>query len=352
MRRTTQPMRKPPDYCHWKPDRHGGPGFWYFVRRGFPRVRLPGLPWSPEFMREYEKAAKAPKATVGEERTLQGTMNAVIVSFYSSSKWRFLKPSTQTTYRGILERMREELGKYPVTSFERKHIKAVIEKKADKPAAANRYLSILELLFDHAMDDLELRPDNPARQVKKLRYKKQGFHTWTDEEIGRFRAHWEIGTRERLALELLLVTSQRSGDVRTMGLRQIVGDEVSFVQGKTGQPVYLPMTDELDAALKATALIGRDTILVTSQGQPFSEKYFYNWFKRASKAAGLPHCCPHGLRKAAARQLAEAGSTPHQIQAVTGHTTLKEVERYTREANKKLLAKQAFKLRAGTSNER
>jgi integrase len=39
-------------------------------------------------------------------------------------------------------------------------------------------------------------------------------------------------------------------------------------------------------------------------------------------------CKTHGLRKAAARRLAEA----KQIQAITGHKTLAEVERYTRKA--------------------
>ncbi|WP_082064366.1 tyrosine-type recombinase/integrase [Brevundimonas sp. KM4] len=45
-----------------------------------------------------------------------------------------------------------------------------------------------------------------------------------------------------------------------------------------------------------------------------------------------------GLRKAAARRLAESGCTPHQIAAITGHKTLKEVERYTRAAAQKALA--------------
>ena len=34
---------------------HGKPRF-YFRRRGFPSVNLPGLPWSPEFMAAYEDA--------------------------------------------------------------------------------------------------------------------------------------------------------------------------------------------------------------------------------------------------------------------------------------------------------
>ncbi len=47
--------------------------------------------------------------------------------------------------------------------------------------------------------------------------------------------------------------------------------------------------------------------------------------------AGLPErCVAHGIRKAAARRLAEAGWPPNEIAAVTGHTSLEEVTRYTR----------------------
>jgi hypothetical protein len=48
------------------------------------------------------------------------------------------------------------------------------------------------------------------------------------------------------------------------------------------------------------------------------------------------------LRKAAARRLAEAGCTPHQIMSMTGHRTLKEVSRYTSAANQEQLAKEAL----------
>ncbi|HWW36986.1 MAG TPA: tyrosine-type recombinase/integrase [Xanthobacteraceae bacterium] len=52
-------------------------------------------------------------------------------------------------------------------------------------------------------------------------------------------------------------------------------------------------------------------------------------------------CTVHGLRKAASRRMAEAGCTPHEIAAITGHRTLKEVERYTRAADQARLARQA-----------
>ena len=67
----------------------------------------------------------------------------------------------------------------------------------------------------------------------------------------------------------------------------------------------------------------------------------------AIRAAGLPpRCVPHGLRKAAARRLAEAGWSASEIMAITGHKTLAEVERYTRAAKQEQLARRAIKRQA------
>jgi hypothetical protein len=49
-------------------------------------------------------------------------------------------------------------------------------------------------------------------------------------------------------------------------------------------------------------------------------------------------------RKAAASRLADRGATEHQIMSITGHTTSKEVTRYTKAANQKRLAKSAVEL--------
>ncbi len=58
--------------------------------------------------------------------------------------------------------------------------------------------------------------------------------------------------------------------------------------------------------------------------------------------AGLPErCVLHGLRKAAARRLAEAGCSSKQIASITGHKSLDEVERYTAKADQKILARAA-----------
>ena len=84
------------------------------------------------------------------------------------------------------------------------------------------------------------------------------------------------------------------------------------------------------------------TILTSALGKPFSVHGFACWMRDAITAADLPlDVQPHGLRKAAARRLAEAGCTAHEIMAMTGHKSLAEAERYTRQADQARLARSA-----------
>jgi enterobacteria phage integrase len=83
--------------------------------------------------------------------------------------------------------------------------------------------------------------------------------------------------------------------------------------------------------------------MATEYGAAFSVKGFGQFVSAAIQAAGLPtRCKAHGLRKAAARRLADAGCSANQIASVTGHKTLAEVERYTRAADQERLAKEAI----------
>ncbi len=50
-------------------------------------------------------------------------------------------------------------------------------------------------------------------------------------------------------------------------------------------------------------------------------------FRDRCNEAGLRHCSAHGLRKACATRLANAGYMVEQIKAITGHNTLSEVAR-------------------------
>jgi integrase len=69
------------------------------------------------------------------------------------------------------------------------------------------------------------------------------------------------------------------------------------------------------------------TFLTTRYGRAFTAAGFGNAFREWCNSAGLPGRSAHGLRKATARRLAEAGCSASQIGSITGHKTLKEVSR-------------------------
>lgn len=84
------------------------------------------------------------------------------------------------------------------------------------------------------------------------------------------------------------------------------------------------------------------TFLVTEYGKSFTAKGFGNWFRKQCNEAGLPQCSAHGLRKAAMVRMAMNGKTTKHGQSMSGHNTLSEVERYTRQADRALLADAAI----------
>ncbi len=136
-----------------------------------------------------------------------------------------------------------------------------------------------------------------------------------------------------------------------MGRQHIKSEWLTVRQQKTGAIVEIPVRKELRAAID---LLPNNhlTFLVTENGKPFTAAGFGNWFREVCREAGLAdHCAAHGLRKAAARRLAEAGCTAHQIMAITGHKTLREVTRYTEAADRHGLAEAAMaKIGKGTSS--
>ena len=211
------------------------------------------------------------------------------------------------------------------------------------PAAARNWLKTLRGLLEFAVSE-KFRADDPTRGVKLPKLpKSDGIATWTEEEIQAFEARHPIGSRPRLAFALLLFTAQRRGDVVRMGRQHVRNGAISVRQQKTGASLEIPIHQDLQTVLDATPS-EHLTFLVTEFGKPFAPAGFGNWFRDQCNEAGLPkHCSAHGLRKAACRRLAEAGCTAHQIAAISGHASLREVERYTKAVDQARLAKDAIR---------
>jgi integrase len=334
-------IRRPYPFVHEFTDRHGRPRV-YLRKRGHKRVALPWPIGSREFVEAYQAALADSPLPIGQSRTKPGSINALVQVYYASDGWDALAPQSQRTYRHILEHFRTEHGDKPVALLGREHVKAMVSAKAATPAAANKFRKLLSVLMQVAIDK-GWRKDNPVIGVKGIRTKSQGFRTWTEDDIAQFEARHEVGTKARLALALLLFTGQRRGDVVRMGRQHVRDGALTLRQQKTGVEVTIPVHLKLQECLSAAP---RDhlTFLVTEHHQPFTPAGFTNWFRDKCALAGLPRgLSPHGLRKAMCRRLAEAGCTPHEIMAISGHKSLAEVTRYTEAANRTRLAGDAMR---------
>lgn len=343
-----------------------GSGKWfiYFRKAGEKDIRMRGTPGSAEWEGLYRRllAGERPydeRPSVGAAG--ENTFAWLCQQYMASSQFAGLDARTQRVRRGIIEHCMHEpivldgkltFGEMPMTRFTAKSVAALRDKKKDLPEAANGRVKAIRAVYTWAcLAEVGLAVTNPARDVA---YRKSdnpdGHHSWSLDDVERFEARHPVGGKARLALALLLYTAQRRSDVVLLGRGHEVngGTWLHLTQQKNrrNKPVTLdiPIRPELRAILDASP-VGDITYLVNEFGRPFTANGFGNWFRKRCDEVEPPlrDCSAHGLRKAAAARLADNGATAHEIMAITGHKTMKEVERYTRAASQKLLAASASK---------
>jgi integrase len=324
-------------------DRHGKRR-WRFRKGGFS-ADLGSDYGSDDFVRRYEAAVAGQKAggTIGAARTIPGSVSALVASYYRSPDFLNLAESTRRTYRAVIEPFRETHGDKPVRRLERRHVQKFLADKAETPGAANNLRKRLMQLLDHAVS-LDWRADNPVKATKPYKTAGQGFHPWDEGEIARFLEVHGPGTMARRAVVLMLCTGAARVDAVKLGPWNIKGDRIEYRRQKTaragGVLVSVPIHPDLAAVLAECA--PDRPFLATEAGKPRTAAGLGNAMRGWADAAGLTDCAAHGLRKACARRLAEAGCTTHEIAAITGHKTLAEVQRYTADAAREGLADSAL----------
>jgi integrase len=326
------------------PDRHGQRR-WRYRKGGFSRDL--GTDYgSADFVRRYEAAVTehrtARKAGAGATKTIPGSVNDLVASWYQSPEWKALADLTKRTYRGVIEPFRQKHGDKPVNRLERRHVMGFLAEKAETPSAANNLRKRLGQLLDHAIA-LDWIKTNPARLTKPYKITGEGFHAWDEGEIARFFEVHSPGTLAHLAVTLMLYTGAARVDAVKLGPMNIKAGRLEYRRQKTaktnGVLVSIPLHPDLPGVL-ATCPSDRP-FLATAYGKSRSPDGLGNLMRKWCAEAGLPECSAHGLRKACARRLAEAGATAHEIMAVTGHKTLAEVQRYTETAMREGLADSA-----------
>ena len=319
-------------------------GYHYFRRRGAPRIRLPGIVGSDEFMAAYSAALSTAPIAIGQaQRSAPGSVAAAIAEYFGSAAFRGLTGSTPVKRRRILESFRERYGDKRLASLPSEFIVALIDNMT--PHNASAWLRAFRHFIKWCKTRKLIKQD-PTFDIKVKLPRSDGFHTWTDAEVAQFEAHHPVGSKARLAFAIGIYTALRREDAVHLG-RQHFRDGVitirpSKTKNTTGVVLPIPVHPNLQAVLDATS-VGDLTLLITEKRKSFSPDVFSHTFRRWCDEAGLPqHCSFHGLRKASLTRLAEAGCSPHQIASISGHASLEMVESYTRKVDRAHLAREAM----------
>lgn len=318
-------------------DRHGR--LRYRLRRKVKGHRidcyLPGVIGSIEFRAAYEEALQGVR--VATRRMQPGTISYVIEAYLDSVAYRNLADSTREDMRGRLDWIKAVIGEAKYTKIEPRHVAALMDKKGG-PAAANRLRKDLGQLYRFAAKRLGYGGRNPAALADPHKTRKGGYRTWTDEEIEIFRTAHPSGTKARLAIELFLNTGASRVDAVGFTRANIRGARIHYRRNKTGEVVDVPILDDLARELSylpptQMVLLSRD-----DGAKGYATESFGNLFRKWCTQAGLSGLPVHGVRKAGARRLAEAGATEFEVMSFLGHGTAREASRYVAAANRASLA--------------
>ena len=329
----TEMPRKRLPFVQREKSRHHNRPVWYFRRGDGPRVRLPDQYGTDEFIAAYNAALTGapPKAGAAPTKAKPNTLRWVIDQYRQSAVFRSLASTTKAVRERILVKLVEAAGTVMITDIDRASVIAARDKRIDKPEAANTYVKTIRAILDYALD-AGLVERNVARDVKLFSSEGDGFHTWSIDEVALFENRHPVGSKARLALDIMLFTGLRRSDVVVLGKQHVRNGVLTIRTMKTGEIVSLRLLPSLAESIAATET-GDLTYLVTEHGQPYTANGFGNWFRRRCAEAGVPGSA-HGLRKAAAVRAAENGATTEDLKAMFGWTTSKQPDVYTKAANR------------------
>jgi integrase len=330
-------------------DRHGKVR-WRFRRKGKVDVYLPGAYGSAEFRAAYEAAIEGVKTPALRSTANYGTLAWLIEQYLRSAKYLNLSEARKSSIRRELDWLRTEAGKYHIARLTALHVEALMGRKSG-PTAANTVKKNLSMLFNFAIKhDLAEQKNNPARHADRRKENPDGYHTWTDSEIGQFLAHHGPGTKARLAALLILNTGAARQDLVRLGWQNIRAGRISYQRHKTGVGGDYEILPDLAQEIE-TLPTGQMLFLTHQRGRPYTVESFGNWFKDQCRAAGLPHCSAHGLRKGQATRIADAGAGELEIMSFLAHATPKEGATYVKKANRAKLADKALARASGLKQE-
>lgn len=321
--------KKLPPYVYREKTRHKRWNL-YFRRGKGHRTRLPDDPDSKEFRRAYENALLGNRVEPSRITNVR-SLRWLVDRYKESAAWRQLSDATRYQRDRIFAQAVDNAKNADFADIDRRTIERAMDKRSDTPAQANSFLKAVRGLFDWAVRN-EHVAINPCHGVERLKDRTDGFPAWTVDDVVRFREKHAVGTRARLAMEFMLMTGIRRGDMASVGRQHIRDGVFTLRTGKTGAVITIRLPDYLMKIIAATPAKGMHLIAQDS-GKSYTVESFGNYFRDWCDDAGVKKSA-HGLRKLSATLAAEGGAAAHELMAQYGWTKLSMAEIYTKGADR------------------
>lgn len=326
--------RKLPLHVVRERSRHGKVKF-YFRRFKGPRIRLPDDLGSAEFEEAYTAALAGRVLSRAQTRRTPATSLCWLIDRYKESgAWAQYSDATRKQHDNFFTSVLKNAGSAAFLDIDKRSMERAMEDRSDRPALANNFLKAMRGLFAWAVRNGHMTV-NPADGVESFRYKTEGFAPWSVEDFQRFGHKWAIGSKPRLAAELLLHSGLRRSDIVRAGKQHMKGNVFTIRTLKTGAIVTSEFPDHLMEIISQSET-GELAFLVSELGTPFTKESFGNWFRDRCDEAGITKSA-HGIRKLSATLSAEGGAAAHELMAQYGWSNIRQAEIYTKGADRKAL---------------
>jgi integrase len=324
-------------------------------------ARLPAAPPRPRLAAGHPPVAADPADPLAYQRVVLGLAGADVALGELFRAWRYsshfgeLSPKTQRNYAAVMRHPAiAPLLAVPCRAVTPRSLRMLRDGVAEAGRAArgrptkgmaNLMLAVLGAAFSWGVENFDLE-QNPARGLKRLRIVDGGHAPWSDEAV----AAWLASAPEwsRRLIQLGLWTALRAADLIALRWDAWDGRAIRITPAKTRRSsaatLYLPLSPQANALLaqwRAEPTVGV-TILTQSRGRPWGDSnYLAQQMRRTQIALGLPAGTTHGLRCTAATRLIEAGVSPRDVMALTGHTQEGSFAKYVRHADQRQRAERA-----------
>lgn len=269
-----------------------------------------------------------------------GTIGAGVTAYLGSTNYLGMASSTRERWKSRCDDIRLKYGKALLNDLSARHIKSDLSK-FDGHASNNR-LKVWRSLCSF-WDETGMIEVNVALQVSKKKTPKTDGHTpWNRKDFEVFRNYWAVGTKQRLAFELMYRTCAAIGDTCALNRTMIKDGWLTYTRQKSKSvatcpfyeagPDWFEATDDLAACLAIEPM--NIALLTTEYGKARSAKGAASWFSAAATEAGLgKEKTAHGIRKGRAAIFKENGASADQRMAVLGHESESETLHYSKSAD-------------------